>query len=385
MAIQTGKHDRWWAGLIGTGLALSPIHNAWIHNTLFSNANGEWVFFIPWLAYLLIIYGSGMYLVNNWKRIEEVGLGGRVFCLLVIIVIAIGLANAGYEGVALIAPACTGLSFLALYLSARILGKRIFLPVVIGAVIASVGVLIAQIIHPGKATGGLVFEQNYNIVVGYVLLGAALFIHRWRWVAATLAVVAMIASGSPEAVLPLAVVGIAIIWRKDYGWRLPVTLGVAILAVAVLFWTGYGQQLLQYPAAIAAGEDTVNVAGGNWTAFTYRWHIITTRLGELTPLGAGYSFNDRIDMSNTIHNTPFLIIYQLGYPGIMAALAWLGLCVYGVAKTSWKYAWLLMIALSIFDNFTWTMMAPFFWALAGVSTVSVENDLIFRRNNAKTI
>ena len=321
-----------------------------------------------------------MFLLNNWKRVKEVGLGDRrVLALLAVIVVAMSLANKGYSGYGLLAPAFTGLAFLALYLSARILGKRIFTPMIIGVVIAAVGVLIAQIMHPGKATGGLVFEQNYNIVVGYVLLGAALFIHRWRWILGTLAVLAMIASGSPEAVLPLAVVGIAVVWRKDYSWKLPVTLAVAAAAVIILFWTGYGQQLLQYPAAIATGEPTVTDAGGSWTALTYRWHIITLRIGELAPLGAGYSFNDRVDMSNTIHNTPFLMIYQLGYPGILAALAWLGVCVYGVVKTGWKYAWLLMIALSVFDNFTWTMMAPFFWAIAGVSTASTENDLIFRR------
>ena len=230
---------RWWAIVIGAGIALSPIHNQYITD-LTRNGNGEVMFFLPAFGYLLLIMGAGLFLLNNWQRVKEVGWGDRriVGCLF-FIVLAISASGAAYTGLQdRFAPMGMGLALFALYLCGRVLGKDMFLPMAVGAVIASLGVIAHQIVYPGVITGGFVFEDNYDIVVGYVLLGAALFIHRWQWTLAGLALVAILLTGSPEGLFALGVVGVAVLARKDWGKKLAIVLApVAIISdlVRILF------------------------------------------------------------------------------------------------------------------------------------------------------
>ena len=68
--------------------------------------------------------------------------------------------------------------------------------------------------------------------------------------------------------------------------------------------------------------------------------------------------------------------------GIAGALAWLWVTLFCLIKTKWKYAWSGVIILSVFDHFIWTQVAPWWWVLVGVSSVSaIKSDLIFRRVN----
>ena len=68
----------------------------------------------------------------------------------------------------------------------------------------------------------------------------------------------------------------------------------------------------------------------------------------------------------------------MGFPGILAAIAWLWVSVWCLVKTRWKYAWLAILSLSVFDHFIWTQLAPVWWMVVGASTASSEPDLIFR-------
>jgi len=52
---------------------------------------------------------------------------------------------------------------------------------------------------------------------------------------------------------------------------------------------------------------------------------------------------------------------------------------YCAVRTRWKYAFVAVLALSVWDHFIWTQFAPLWWALVGVATVSeVKSDLIFK-------
>jgi len=374
------KPSRWWATIIGAGIALSPIHNQWL-TQLTTNSEGETMFFLPAFGYLLLILGAGLFLLNNWQRVKDIGWGDRrvVGCLL-FIVLAISASGVAYTGLQdRFAPMGMGLALFALYLCGRVLGKDMFLPLAVGAVIASLGVIAHQIVYPGVMTGGFVFEDNYDIVAGYVLLGVALFIHRWQWILAGLALIAVLLTGSPEGLFALGVIGVAALARRDWGRRLAIVLApVAIIAVMGLV-LGYGQHLYAYASKVASGEaaSPYGEEGTPVRAIQYRLQVIGDAMSDITPLGEGYNLTD-FSRSPNVHNVPLVIVQQLGYPGILAGLAWLWVSVWCLVKTKWKYVWVLILALSVFDHFIWTQLAPLWPAIVGASTVSdLKSDLLF--------
>jgi len=378
------RPSRWWSAIIGTGIALSPIHNQWL-TQLTTNFKGETLFFLPAFGYLLLIMGASLFLLNNWQRVKETGWGDRriVGCLL-FIVLAISTSGAAYSGLqARFAPMGMGLALFTLYLCGRVLGKDMFLPLAVGAAIASLGVIAHQIVYPGVITGGFVFEDNYDIVVGYVLLGASLFIHRWQWLLVGLALVAILLTGSPEGLFALGVIGAVILVRRDWGRRLVVVLAPVAIIVVVGLVSGYGQHLYEYAGKVASGE-TASPYGDSGTprdAITYRLQVIGDSMSDIKPLGEGYNLTD-FSRSPNVHNVPLVLVQQLGYPGILAGMAWLWVSVYCLSKTLWKYAWTLILALSVFDHFIFTQLAPYFWVLVGVSTApdNIKSDWLFRNS-----
>jgi len=379
----TKPSSRTWAYVIGAGVALSPIHNQYLTH-LASNANGETLFFLPAFGYLLLIMGAGLFLLNNWQRVKVIGWGDRriVGCLL-FIVLAISASGAAYSGLQdRFAPMGMGLALFALYLCGRVLGKDMFLPLAVGAAVASLGVIAHQVMYPGVITGGFVFERNYDIVVGYVLLGTALFIHKWQWLLAGLALVAILLTGSPEGVFAIGVIGVAVLVRKDWGRKLTIVLAPVVVIVVLALVLGYGQTLYSYAGKIVAGEVTspYGEAGVSQAAVAHRLEVIEYAMTHIQPLGEGYNLTD-FSRSANVHNVPLVLVQQLGYPGILAAMAWLFVSIYCLVKTRWKYLFALIFALSLFDHFIWTQLGAVWWIAVGVATVpgNIKSDLIFRK------
>jgi len=389
------KVSRWWAIVVGIGIALSPIHNQWLTN-LATNSAGETMFFLPAFGYLIWIMGTGLFLLHHWDRVKEIGWGDRrvVGCLL-FIVLAISASGAAYSSLQdRFAPMGMGMFLFGLYLMARVVGKDLFLPLAVGACIASLGVIAHQVIFPGQITGGFVFERNYDIVVGYVLLGTTLWISpRHQWWLASLALIAMLFTGSPEAIFTIFIVGVIVLLRKDWGKRLVWTTVALVGIVVIFFGYGYGQQTYDYFVRILRSEvATANVSQTELVtverhAIGYRVHVIYDSMTSIQPLGTGYSvtdFNDRIlpsgRVSRIVHNVPLVIVQQLGWPGILAGLAWLWVSVWCLVKTRWKYAWVIILALSVWDHFIWTQL-NFLWpVIVGVSTApdNIKSDLLFK-------
>lgn len=405
MATVATKPNRWWSIIIGTGIALSPVHNQYITNLL-TNSNGETLFFLPAFGYLLLIMGAGLFLLNNWQRVKEVGWGDRriVGCLF-FTVLAISASGAAYTGLQdRFAPMLMGISLFGIYLTSRVLGRELYFPLLAGALFSIVGVLIAGIMHPGNLTGGLMFEWNYDIVVGYIVLGVLLYPSRWTWIAVSLALVGLFVSGSPEGVFTTAVLCIAVVWRRDWGWKLAAAVTPLVIIAAIWFSLGWGQQLYSYALDILEGEKTVAyipapdeirestgieyirrdsqdtpIAGElHENPVTDRWNVIRAEMMHMKPLGTGYNLT--AFRTNTVHNVPLIIVQQLGWPGILAGLAWLWVSVYCLVKTRWKYSFILIFALSLFDHFVWTQLGVVWWVLIGVSTApdNIKSDLLFR-------
>ena len=386
MRLIKGAKERLWVILIGAGLALSPIHNLWLTN-LTTTEQGETLFFLPAFGYLLLIMGVGMFLLHNWEKVKARGLGDRrIWIPLLVIVGAIGLSGIAIDGSVQdkIAPLGMGAVLFALYLAARILGRELFYPLAVGAAIGSLGIILHHAVYPGVSTGGFIFEFNFDIATGYILLGAALFVHRWRWQLASLAIVALLMSGAPEAVFTLGVVGLFGLFRKDWSRKVvPVAVVLVLLLIAGLA-TGLLQGAYSYVRDSITQTPTAHYTSPDGehrlvSPLAIRWLVIRDAMTNIRPLGEGYGLTNFTP--HTVHNVPLIIIQQLGWPGVLAALAWLWVTIRCLRKTRWKYAWVAIIALSIFDHFLWTQLAPVFWILVGASTIpdSINDDLVFAR------
>ena len=380
---EQAKISRWWGIVVGIGVALSPIHNMTLTRWATNDA-GETLFFLPAFGYLIWIMGTGLFLLHYWDKVKESGWGDRKIVVpLLFIVGAIALSGAtatGWE--ARFAPLCAGIALFGLYLMARIVGKDLFLPLAVGAVIGSLGIVAHQLVFSVRVTGGFIFEQNYDIATGYILLGAALFVHRWQWLLAGLAIVALLLSGSPEAIFVIGILGLVVLIRHDWCKKLAVTgITIALLVIAI-FAVGWGQSLYSYVIGTIQQDPTavyVTPDGGRCdvSPLAIRWLVIRDALVDIKPLGDGYNLTGFT--GQFVHNVPLIIVQQLGWPGILAGLAWLWVSIWCLIKTKWKYAWILILSLSVFDHFVWTQLAPLWWVLIGVSTTSTLNsDLIFR-------
>ena len=377
---------------------MSPVHNQQLTDLTVGQ------FFLPAFGYLLLIMGTGLFLLHHWDRVKEAGWGDRRIVVgLTIIVAAISLSGLNYtEWQDKVAPMGMGVALFGLYATARVLGRELYLPLLVGALLAVLGVLVAALLRPGELTGGLVFERNYDIVVGYIVLGVLLFPSKWQWIAVSLALVGLFLSGSPEGVFTACVLGAVVLLRRDWGWRLVAAATPVIIVAGIWFSLGWGQQLYSYAFRILDGEKTVAyvpsppelametdieyirrdsvdppVAGEKTeNVVTDRWNVIRTEMRALRPLGDGYNLT--AFRTNTVHNVPLVIIQQTGIPGIVAGIAWLGIGIWGAVFTRQRYFWVAMLSLSVFDHFTWTQMAPWWWV--GLAGTSIGRDYLFKTN-----
>ena len=375
------KSRNWrWGLLIGIGIALSPIHNRWLTDK--STSNGTVEFFLPAFGAALWILGTCLFATWNWSKIKEIGLGNKkIWIPLAVIAVCIGISGA-FTGESIqdkVSPFLMGCFLFTIYLVTRVLGKDILFPLAIGAAVASLGVFISAIIHPGEVTGGLLFGGNYDIVVGYVLLGAACFIHKWRWILASLSIVAILLTGSPEGLFAIGALVVCLVVRKDWNNKFVIVLLViGALAMLLSFKTGlfdYIKSIVNNDVVVAQSSE---IDRGGRSPIGYRIWVAQKELGNLQVMGDGYSITDFTH--DPIHNVPLIIVQQLGIPGIIAALAWLWVTFYCLVKSRWKYVWVLIIALSLFDHFIFTQLTPIWFVVVGISTVENGSDMVFREH-----
>lgn len=361
---------KWWAILLGIGLALSPT--------------------ISCVAVIeLVALGAGFLVYSNWDRVKRIGLGDRVTvaCLFVILA-AIALSGLPMHPFShKFGPALVAACLFAVYLAGRIVGKDIFWLLGIGVAVTCIGMLVYSVVDPGETSGGYIFNTHFDLFVGYVILGAVLFFSsQYRWLLVGAVLVALLLSGVPEAVLPVGVLVLVAVIRKDWDRKILYIGGVIAVMAVVLLVSGAGRDLYYYAWQSASNGHTVvdpkdkdgNAIEGTYSPMGWRWTVIDNAMRDIEPLGSGYNATNFTD--DMVHNVPLVIVQQTGYFGILAAIAWLVMCTRGLVKTKWKYAWMAILALGVFDHFIWTQLQFIVFAVAGASAVAVNNDLLFRKS-----
>jgi len=369
------KSNKKWAYIIGVGLALFPIHNVWL--TEVTSIGGMATLYLPAIGAVLWVMGTLLFIRNNWKVLD---LGDkRIFIPLLIIVASMGLSgfmNGEWLG-GKIAPLFIGGVFFSAYVVSRSLGKDIFkmlIPFVcLGAVIS----IIIGILNPGISDGGLI--TNYCASAGFLIFGAVVNQGKWQWVLIAVALIGVFFIGALEAVFIIGVIGITVLVRRDFNKYLIIPLGVLIVIAGVLALNGNliqlyrGNDNLIYLFDVVTGKVPFNMDAMN-AITSQRWEVYTEAVKRFNFIGYGYSTN--LLLGRNIHNVPLIIMDQVG---ILAAISWLGLTIYCAIKTKWHYAWIAVLAMSVFDHYLWTQFGALWFCLIGVSTASsIKSDLIFR-------
>lgn len=365
-----------WAIVIGTGLALFPIHNKWL--TDITSIEGQATLFLPAIGGVIWILGTLFYVLKNW---QELGWGDKkVYIPLLIISASIGISGF-INGTAVldrVAPLFMGAIFFTSYLASRKLGLSMFW-ILIPFVITGVAIAVVNgILNPGTPAGGMI--TNYCASAGFLIFGAITNRGKWQWILIMIALIGIFFIGALESVFILGVLAITVLIRRDFGRRFYLILAITLSTISL--WAALGYLVPLYTAnpnlatlhQIATRQIPIDSKAIE-SLTTGRWTIISRALSDIKIFGHGY-FLGTVGGFN-VHNTPLIIVHQTG---ILAALAWTFVTIYCVIKTRLKYAWIAIIAMSIFDHYIWTQFGAYWWVLAGVSSTTVlKNDHIFRK------
>ena len=372
------RKDKLWAYTIGLGLALTPIHSRWL--TELVTTDGTVGFFIPSFGITIWLMASLFFLQDHWSEIDWGK--GKILVPMFIIVAFMGVSgflNGNTIG-AKLAPLFMGLSLLSVYGAARYLGKEIFKALVPFVVITATAIVIMGLLNPGHTTGGII--TNYCAAAGFLVFGGVVNQGKWQWLLVAVVLVGLFFTGAQEALFIVVVVGITVLVRKDVSRRLVLVAGSLVVLAGLWFlagfliplYTGYNNFTALFDLLLGrAVPDPATLA----VLTTGRWEGYLKAYNNMSILGYGYSLS--VVGGGIIHNIPLIIAHQIGP---IAAIAWAFVTVYCLVRTKWKYAWIAVIAMCVFDHYLWTQFMPYWWCLVGVSTASeIKSDLIFRRNN----
>ncbi len=367
-----------WALIIGIGLALFPIHNLWLTNV--TSIGGMALIHLPAFGAIIWIMAVLLFILNNWQNLDWGD--KKIFIPLLVIVASMGLSGF-INGESLgdkVYPLFIGWALFFAYVVSRSLGKDIFkmlIPFVcLGAVIA----VILGILNPGVPSGGLI--TNYCASAGFLIFGAVVNQGKWQWALIAVALIGLFFIGALEAVFILGVLGITVLIRRDFSTRFIIAASVLVGLIGLWALLGYltplyeGNQNLAILFGLFKGDSTLDTS--TLVALTTgRWEVIVREMRNISFIGHGYSLSTV--GGQIVHNIPLIIVHQIGP---IAGIAWLFVTVYCAIKTKWKYAWIAILAMGVFDHYIWTQFGALYWVLVGVSTSStIKSDLIFRRAN----
>lgn len=393
--------------IIGIGIVIMTIHiQSYYIAEIFIGLGYVATVLMP-LIYITTLKKNELNLGSKWLWIP----------LLVIVLSVIGRAiyaffiNDSIWGMKAEWASCAyALSLFALYIASRKLGTKIFnvftIMTIIVATTMPIFTLAGYIIHNDLyKTGGLISVSNYDMAAGFLIIGTLVSAIQKRWWLSAIAIFGLFFTGAEEGLVAIGILFLTIIIRRDFSKKILLPIATLILVTLICFPIGVTQALWQSTyhrisyayQAITMNEETVEtevITHFNPSTISEDKEIETReftkdelfnhatgyrletywKINPLKPFGYGYNINNFY--YGIPHNMILIIVEQIG---IIAAIAWMIVCGYGVFKTKWKYVWIGFLSLGIFDHYLWTMAAPWFWVLAGVSSSDkIENDYIFK-------
>lgn len=350
------------AYVLGLGLALIPIHRLGMT--------------IAMSGYVLILIALGTTLIRYRHRIS---LGPKQVYIPLLILLVLSVVSDSTVGAKAFALALFGV-----YLVGRTAGAKTFAPLGPIVVLGSVSIAAAYLFGDIAKVGGMYHATNYNIASAAIILGAVFCNHRYQWVLLSVVLIGMFFASAEEALVVVALLTAVVLIRRDLSKRTLLPVGILILVLIIATPLGITQELWNsVPKKVQAiaelthilqtnqGEETVKEKLDEIT--NTRWQPYLKAIEDVRLLGHGYEPQNVA--SESIHNVPLRVLYELGPIGV---LAWLWLLIYGLFKTQMKYAFVVILGLSLFDHLMWTQLPAYFWVVLGVGPTVIRSDLMFR-------
>lgn len=322
---------------------------------------------IPTIGLLLMSMSCACWLILNYKNISH----GNKYIYVPLLVIATSISTSGIlNQLWYTIPA--GWLFYCIYLIARKEGTAILWTFGYGVILATFGIVLFSILNPGIKTGGYVISPtNYDIATGFLIIGTVLSLIKRQWILLSISLVGLILTGAEEALFVLAIMLVVVIVRKDFSKKILLPISITCIVIVIITSLGITEKLYETILVRADLMSDINQESlrqasgdrlfGNW------------QLSPIKPFG--YGFNMTNFYPGIPHTVPLIIIEQVG---ILAMLSWVFLMFYLLLKTKLKYAVMAILALSVFDHFIWTQIAPYQWAVAGVASVYTKDDYFFK-------
>ncbi len=334
--------------LMGLGLVLIPIRRG---------GNVLWA-----LGFALVLFAAAI-IIMTCVRERKFTFGSKYVYIPLAVIVASMLLSGGDLGSKLLA-----VSLFASYVAAvNLKGElKILLPAVVAGCIS---IVVCNLLD-GARTGGMYSLTNYNLAVGAIVMGTVLIKSKYQWILVAVVLAGLLFTGAEEALVALAILGLAVLIRRDWSKKTLLPIGMIVLIALVCIPFGIASQLwgttsIKVGAALQGDLDT---------ATTGRVDAGKDAITDIRFLGHGY--DPYYVKYASIHNVPLRILYELGP---LASIAWFFMIAYLIATSKRKYIPVAILALSLFDHFLWTQLSVYQFVAIGIAMRSNEGgDLIFR-------
>lgn len=293
--------------------------------------------------------------------------------------------------------------FFFVYLAGRMFGRKLFKPFLWAVIIESVSTIIYTFTMD-IPNGGLVAPYNRNLAIGLLIFGTVVTVYYKQWILSGVALIGMFFTASEEAMFVLAILFMFILIRRDISKKILFPIGMVLIVTLLgLFPFNYTKKMYAIPIEqvsmilfnqhneeVSENAITMNPNLESVDNFYNKWdYILDGRINTFVEatdkwqwLGSGYVLNPIDKIHKPIYTVPITVAQQVG---IWAGIAWLFVILYCLVKTKWKYAFIAVLALGIFDNFTWCQLGIWVFALIGIASLNdLKTDLIFK-NESKTV
>lgn len=376
------KYAAW---IIGTGIMLMAIHTRLL--TITDSKGVTWLF-LPQIGLMCAMMLTLVYVAMSYKKIT---LGSKFIWIPLLVIVGSIITSVVWQFAEgniglwdMTSKAFFGVFLFCLYLTARNMGQELFKPFTIATVIVSISCIAYGVVYFGHKTGGLASPTNYDMATGLLIIGTVVSVVKRQWWLWAITLVGLSFTGADEAIFAVVVLVIALIIRRDWSKKILLPIGIVVILFIFGLSTGALQKL--YQPTVDKVVAFTQVIRGNHTESTDKLMDIATgfrwttywKLSPIKPFGYGYNID--YFYPGIPHNVVLIIIEQIGIAG---AIAWLFVILYCLIKTKWKYAFIAILSLSVFDHFIWTQVATWEFAIIGVASASkINSDLIFRNRSS---
>jgi hypothetical protein len=269
-----------------------------------------------------------------------------------------------------------------MYLIVRILGKEMFTPFLWGVGVYCVYLVICFIVYYGHKSPSVV---NYNCGAAVLVFASTVATVKKQWILNTIIAVALFINAAELGILAGGVLLVVVFFRKDLDRKIFATLGVLVVVIGLgIFPFNYTKLYYAIPiekvsVAIFHNQPNPDVKMPNTyqstedLVFVDRFTVAKKMLNNISFLGHGYEMYPQNYIKDTytyvenppVHNIPLVIIQQVGF---LAAIAWLLVTILCFVKSKWKYTFIVVFVLALFDHMMFTILCVWWVMLIGISS-----------------